>query len=73
MYTCVHAKEGGQHGKVRGNIDFKTNDYLWAVHESWCHVKPLLALNIQPQDGQGTWGGGREDRMTNINEAPSGW
>jgi hypothetical protein len=30
----VHAKEGGEHGDVGGNIALKTNDYLWAVHES---------------------------------------
>jgi len=44
----VHVKEGGERGKVKGNIDFKTNDCLWEVHENWCHVKPLLALNRQP-------------------------
>jgi hypothetical protein len=30
----VHVKEGGEHGKVGGNIPFETNDFLWAVHES---------------------------------------
>jgi hypothetical protein len=24
----VHAKKGGEHGKVRGNIPLDTNDYL---------------------------------------------
>jgi hypothetical protein len=24
----VHAKEGGEHGEVRGNIPLETNDYL---------------------------------------------
>ncbi len=38
----VHAKEGGEHGKVRGNIPIETNDCLWAVHESWCRAKPPL-------------------------------
>jgi hypothetical protein len=28
----VHVEEGGKHGKVEGNIDSKTDDYLWAVH-----------------------------------------
>jgi hypothetical protein len=36
----VHAKEGKKHGKIKGNIAPKIDDYLWAVHESWCHVKP---------------------------------
>jgi hypothetical protein len=30
----VHAKMGGEHGKVRGNTTPKTNDYLRTVHES---------------------------------------
>jgi hypothetical protein len=34
----AHAKEGRKHGKVEGNTAFKTNDYIWVVHESWCHV-----------------------------------
>ncbi len=41
----VHVKEDKEHGKIKGNMDFEMNDYLWAVHESWCHVKPLPALN----------------------------
>jgi hypothetical protein len=44
----VHVKEGGERGKVKGNIDFKINDYLCEVHESYCHAKPLLALNRRP-------------------------
>jgi hypothetical protein len=36
----VHAEEEGKHGKFKGNIPPKTNDYLWTVHESWCRVNP---------------------------------
>jgi len=36
----VHAEEGCKDGKVGGNIAPKTNDYLWMVHVSYCHVKP---------------------------------
>jgi hypothetical protein len=36
----VHAEKGGEVGKVKGDIPLETNDYLWAVHESQCCVKP---------------------------------
>jgi len=42
MYVIhVHVK-GRKHGKVKGNIAHETNDYLWMVHESWCHANPPL-------------------------------
>jgi hypothetical protein len=36
----VHAKEGREHDKVKGNIIPKLNDCLCVVHESWCHATP---------------------------------
>jgi len=36
----VHVIKGREQGKVGANTPPKTNGYLWAVHESWCCVKP---------------------------------
>jgi len=67
MYTIhVHAEEGGEHGKVKGNTPLEKDDCLRMVHESWCHVKPCLTLNKQLQKGQGKQGRKGEDRMTDI-------
>jgi hypothetical protein len=30
----VHAKKGGEHGKVESNIPPETHDYPWMMHES---------------------------------------
>ncbi len=51
----VHVEEGGKHGKVKDNVVLETDDCLWVVHESWCHVKSP-ALNRQPLQGQETQG-----------------
>jgi hypothetical protein len=36
----VHVEKGGKHGKVGNNAPCETYDYLWKVHESWCHATP---------------------------------
>jgi hypothetical protein len=62
----VHVEEEGKHGKIINNIAHETNDNLWTMHKSWCHVKPPLALNKWPQEGYGTWSHGGKDYMTDI-------
>jgi hypothetical protein len=46
----VHVEKGGKHGKIRGNIPPKTDDYLWTMHESWCCANPPT-LNKWLQEG----------------------
>jgi len=36
----LHAKEGGKHCKIKGNIIPEINYCLLVVHESWCCAKP---------------------------------
>ncbi len=62
----VYVEDGGEYGKVGGNIPPKIDDCLWTVHESWCHAKPPFTLNIQLQEGQGMRGYKGEDHLTNT-------
>jgi len=68
----VHTKKGREHGKSKGNITPKIDDYLWAMHESWCCVKSPSTLNKQLQEGQGMWGHRGKDCMMDTRKSCSG-
>jgi len=49
----VQAEKGGENSNAKSIDTLEVDDSLYAVHDVWWCVKPILVMYKQPQLGQG--------------------